>query len=506
MNITRTSNSLLARATTLDASYVSRLRRGERRLPKRANYVEAMAAYFARHSLDAYQRKALADIINDDLLTAGEDRIRELLAMWLQDQTVNEKSVQSFLDKLSQYQYKKAAQPALSIRLSYPAGTGDHDQKNETLIYYGIDGKREAVLHFLSHVLLTEGEPQTLLLFSDESMSWINDSPDFRTNWSRMMLQVILKGHRIKIVHTVNRHLDEMLMAIEEWMPLYMTGAVEPYYYPRKRDGIFKRTLFIAPDTCAVISTSVGDMESKAANFYLRGSKAVEAVSQEYMNYFALCRPLMRIYTKREKEDYFRILLDFEKEKADSIMRSGSLSINTIPEELSRHVLDRVNDQDRELIRHYFVQRVQNLKQTLLQSRYTEIISLPDIAAIKSGRVKFVLSDLLEVEGVYYRPEEYRLHLENIVKLLQSHENYHVCIDESFMEDSYLLYVREDIGVIVAKTSHPSLIIAFDESNMAAAFWDFLNRKLDHLSEDSLRREKTISRLQAIIDELRIED
>src|SRR6056297_197654 len=49
MNITKTKNSDLAMYTSLDSSYVSRLRRGKRNLSKNENFVMPMAEYFVKN-------------------------------------------------------------------------------------------------------------------------------------------------------------------------------------------------------------------------------------------------------------------------------------------------------------------------------------------------------------------------------------------------------------------------------------------------------------------------
>jgi hypothetical protein len=85
-----------------------------------------------------------------------------------------------------------------------------------------------------------------MFLYSDEDMGWLTET-GFRAKWMALLPQALRRGHRITIIHTVNRGFDEMLSAIEKWLPIYMTGAVEPYYCPRPRDGILLRTLFIAP-------------------------------------------------------------------------------------------------------------------------------------------------------------------------------------------------------------------------------------------------------------------
>ena len=49
---------------------------------------------------------------------------------------------------------------------------------------------------------------------------------------------------------------------------LYMTGAIEPYYYPKTRDGLFKRPLHCSGNSGSYIKFG-GNMEDEAANFLI---------------------------------------------------------------------------------------------------------------------------------------------------------------------------------------------------------------------------------------------
>ena len=82
--------------------------------------------------------------------------------------------------------------------------------KEDVKIYKGIEGKRKGVSDFLS-LIIEENQPQTLLLFSDEDMEWLTGDTLFKEKWKELLIQVILKGNRIKIIHTVSRNLYEML-------------------------------------------------------------------------------------------------------------------------------------------------------------------------------------------------------------------------------------------------------------------------------------------------------
>ncbi len=496
MNITKTTNSALAINTSLDPSYISRLRSGARKPAKNENYLKAMANYLARHCDEEYQKAALSDVLGSSL--PGESKAAaKIIYKWFLDEKPDEKiNVEEFLDELSHFQFKKS--PPIQAKEDFnisqvPEGTS---------IYYGIEGKRAAVIHFLT-LLLHEDKTQTLLLFSDEDMDWQMGNPDFTAKWADLVAQVILRGNKIKIIHTVSRDIDEMLAAISKWMPIYMSGAVEPYYYPKKRDGIYKRTLFAAPETAAVVSTSVGSSAGSAANFILRDQAAVKSMVREYESYLALCRPLMHIFTTHNSEDYLKTLEQFEKEEANAMIRTEALSCITLPDSAAEMIIRRVKNSDHQKYLACHQMKTHNFKKSLLTKTYFEIIKIPDPEMIRSGKVRVSFFDMMYENDIFYTVEEFILHLENIVSLLQTYENYHVYLNTERNESSYILYVKEDLGVLVARTSAPSVILAINESNLTAAFWDYMNDEISNVVYRKKERKQIIAQLQAVVEELK---
>ena len=41
---------------------------------------------------------------------------------------------------------------------------------------------------------------------------------------------ILKKGLHINMIHTLNRPFKEILLGLENWIPLYMTGQVSAYY------------------------------------------------------------------------------------------------------------------------------------------------------------------------------------------------------------------------------------------------------------------------------------
>lgn len=497
MNITKTSNSALALYTSLDASHISRLRRGQRNAPKNEACIKNMAVYFTRHCIEEYQRKALLDVLNITPAALDEKELSNIIFDWLSDEKSSEiKTVERFLYGLSNTKPKNILLGNQNIEK--PDVTTSDAQIS---VYYGISGKQQAVIQFLSEVLKCN-QPCTLLLYSDEDIDWLTANREFTNKWAALMLQIVLRGNRIKIIHSVSRDLDEMLGGITHWMPLYMTGTIEPYFYPKKRDGIFKRTLFIAPGIAAVTSNSVGNMTNQAVNILHKDKAAIASFAEEYNQYLSLCKPLMRVFTVKDEEAYISYLLEFEKKRTNTIVQTESLSILTMPEVIAKSLVDRQHEDKSDLLNYHRI-RTRIFEENIKYNNYIEVIKLPNIEDVIGKKVKISFSDMLHGEAAYYTAEEYIEHLRNIIHLLESYENFHVQLIGQSPRNTYLVYAKEDVGTLVARTTAPPVVLAINEDNLTAAFWDYLKDIIENKINKHAYKNESIKKIQNYIQHIK---
>lgn len=499
MRITRTTNSTLAFNVSLDPSFISRLRRGVRTPARNENYLKSISTYFAKHCNEDYQKIALSQALNisPENLASDIDIVIELIYLWLSDKKDDKgNSIEAFINNLSDFKFKKVPK-AEDIPLPHLFENTFKDS-----VHYGIEGKQNAVISFLTLVLM-DNKPQTLLLYSDEDIDWLIENREFTAKWSALLSRVIMKGNKIKIIHTVNRNLDEMLSAIEEWLPIYMTGAIEPYYYPKSRDGLFKRTLFVAPYTGAVASNSIGNKVKNGATFLYTGKDLVSSLTEEFNCFLSLCRPLMRIFNYTNTEYYLSTLSEFEAEEADSILNISTLSNVTMPMSVAESILKSMNNNKKEKILTYHEKRIIDFEKRLKSHSFTEVITLPHAEEVRKGKAKVSFSDMLDNTLLYYTTEEYIEHIQNIILLILNFDNYNIFIQSSPQPSDYMLYAKEDVGVIVAKTFLPTVAFAINESNMTAAFWDYLSSNLYRVSKNQPGKEHTIAMLRRFIENLR---
>lgn len=504
MNITNTSNSILGQKVNLDPSYISRLRRGQRNALKDKAVIEAMAEYFSRHCMADYQLKSISDALNISKTIFDFSELQQLIVKWFSNEKVNEvKAVGNFMDGLVEIDANLKI-PENTVETVKEKVTSTIFLQDDVSIYHGVEGKRQAAEFFLLEVLNT-GTPQTLLLYSDESTEWMTENQEFALKWTQLMISILSRGNKIKIIHTISRDLDEMLTAIRQWMPLYMTGLIEPYYYPKKRDGVFKQTMFISPGVSAVISSSVGNSIDYAANLLIRNSDAIRAYTEVFNQYLNQCKPLMRIFTSKNKNSYLETLLEFEKEKCNTIIKTESISLLTMPEKVSSEILSRIGIKNSSLS-DYQEQRIKIFKNHLENNNlFYEIIPIFDLETINNGKIKVSFSDMMNNSTVYYTKEEYIQHLEHITFLLEIYENFHIKLVSGMSESNYLIYAKEDLGVITAKTSIPPVVLAVNEINLTAAFWDFLKHTLGEKAfqypnnvEESKELKKYIQKIKTL--------
>ena len=236
MGVTRTTNSSLARALSFDASYICRIRNGKRRLPHSQPFAEPAAAYLVSRMSDARQVRALEEEIGCAWPADGREAA-ELLAEWLLTGSLladagGTSAVSQVIAALNT-SVPDSLDPAASDSNPMPddawgpLSAESILQSPHVSFHYGNEGKREAVLSFLGH-LVAEGRPRELLLHSDEDMSWLYEDDAFARKWTALLLRVIDNGCRVRIVHAISRDANEMWEAVGKWIPLYMTGAIEP--------------------------------------------------------------------------------------------------------------------------------------------------------------------------------------------------------------------------------------------------------------------------------------
>ncbi len=485
IDLTGIKNSELAKAINMDASYISRLRNGNRTLSKNQSYVMPMAKYFAKRITTPFEQKILINTLHfPGEWPNNQGTVAEYIYRWLTDKdNVDQGESKSFFTGFSNEE-NTFVQPAMA--------TKEKDNSSETL-YYGEKGKQTAVKRFLMEVL-NEKTPQTLLLFSDENMAWLFDDPAFASEWAKLLPAVIQQGNRIKIIHTTTRDSGDMMEALSRWLPVYMTGAIEPYYYPKLRDGVFQRTIFIAPKTAAIASNSVNQDIEGMLNIYVTDPEGINALTKEYERYLNMCRPLLNILNVTGWKKYFDELSAFEKIKATSIVSAPLPSPMTMPPRL----VDVFSEKS-SIFRKRWKQAIEQLDHIDADHPHYEIIWPPTKEQIQANAIPIPMADFMMADDFFYTLDQYKEHLKNVLDISTKNPHYHVIVKDGILP-GIMVNVKEDAGVIIGKTTSPTVVFTSREPNMVSAFWDYLQRHIINAKKNS--QPNGLEKIKELIEEL----
>jgi len=463
MNLTDTSNSALGRTLNFDPSYISRIRSGKRGLPKHLPFLEPAAAYFARKLDDPIRRSSLESIVCPG--RAWPDEVAEseqLLISWLSDDS---RSAANRVARLLAILGERMPIPSAAVTVPL----SDAGVKSATC-FYGNEGKRESALLFLG-ILCAEESPHDLLFFSDEDSEWIFEDSAFAGHCTELLLRLIRRGTHIRIIHPISQELDVMLLALRTWLPLYMTGAIEAYYFPEPPGGFFRRTLFVAEGHSAVTATSASGSGNRLTLF-LREPEAVAALTQEYMAMLSSCKPLMQTFREDSGDDLWPVLSRFNRERSPWIIAQRLPVGFTMPERIAASIARRGGGKLAEFHRSASRQFAEILDSGLPIS---ELLWLPPVRDVRDGKVHIPLCDYLGMPNLRYTPCELKDHLLAVKALLKERSNYRVIVTDSIPRGT-LIYAKQDYGCIVARLVRPVTVFFTSEPHTSALLWAYLDR------------------------------
>ena len=483
MKLTETSNSALGHTLGFDPSYISRIRSGKRGLPRDRFFLEPAAAYFARELQEFPLRKSAAAeaVCPGQSWPETEKEAEKLLRGWLvQDERQDMERVERLLSGRA------------AARLLWPASRVPpaREEPSPTAFFYGTEGKREAVLRLLEDYAAS-GAPKELLVFSDEKINWISADGDFRRRWTEALLRLIEQGARIRFIHTLSRDRNDVLEGLLSLLPLCLTGAVDTYYYPRPRDTVFRRTLAVAVGHGALTASAVG--EGEGLNLLVWDRMAVAALREEFLDYLALCEPLIRVFKPENRRELWKQLEEFEAVPRSRIVAQRLPLGCTLPEE----VVSAFGRRAGKPMERFLLESAKQMEQQLAAGlTFTELLDLPTAEEARAGGIRHPLSDYMGYD-LCYSPEELKAHLRQTAAQLRKCPNYRVVLTDRIPQGT-LLYAKEGVGCVFARITAPTTVFYVEEERIVSAFWTYLQSRAD-LGQS---RELVIRHIEEYIEQL----
>lgn len=321
-----------------DPSYLSKIRTGKRNPAHQQQFIEKICEYVASNYKDEQDRKKVTYLIqcNEDEIT-DSSLYRKKLREWLSSSKPEDVDyVSGFLRKVDSFNLDDYIRAIHFDSFKVPKVPF---QLPVSRHYYGLKEMREGELDFLKHTVLSKSM-KPLYICSDMPVEDMAADKDFAKKYMFGLAMVLKKGLHIHIIHDVERPMKDMMLGLENWVPLYMTGQISPYYLKGVQNRVYSHLHY-----CSGQVAMTGDCISghhDLAHYYLTSRKEEVSISQKNMEFLLKkAHPLMDIYREERKKELYAALIENAGKEGRRRRVLAVPDLGVLPEKLLEEILER---------------------------------------------------------------------------------------------------------------------------------------------------------------------
>ena len=487
MDITNTNNTTLAGAVGIDNSAVSLYRSGKRKCPRNKEILRRMSDYFAASIKLSYQRKALA--LASDYSRFNHSRplpeYSDMLYQWLADELPQTNTlVDGILNENISSSGTNNIMGIKSIDVI----------PNATSILYKSEGKKQAVISFINHLLTLE-DHGTVYVWIDDDVYSIFDNKEILNSIQKLLLRLIDYGYTICQISPSPVNTTQFFEEFFYWVLAYITGRVKSYYYPRMRDNLFSKISIIYPPHVAVYSDCLSTVSDNSFTVMTTEPAVVSIKENEFKTFLSYCRPTMNIYESAEdvSECFHRIL----NTHVNHIQKGLSLPPAAMPEELITEFLNNNPDSLGVNLRTSY-----QLSTVFDDLRNVDICPLATAEEVIAGHVPVIFPVVRQQTAVYYTPRSYAKHLQNIIRIMDTHPDYFFVPIQYDPDDNVCIIVNEGSEAMLIRTALPSMVFDFNHPQIVQNFQEYLYHIANEIGYSDINRKKIRAQLKELINVL----
>lgn len=406
-----------------DPSYLSKIRTGKRNPAHHQQFIEKICEYVASNYKDEQDRKKVTYLIqcNEDEIT-DSSLYRRKLREWLSSSKPEDVDyVSAFLRKVDSFNLDDYIRAIHFDSFKVPKVPF---QLPVSRHYYGLKEMREGELDFLKHTVLSKSM-KALYICSDMPVEDMAADEDFAKKYMFGLAMVLKKGLHIHIIHDVERPMKDMMLGLENWVPLYMTGQISPYYLKGVQNRIYSHLHY-----CSGQVAMTGDCISghhDLAHYYLTSRKEEVLISQKNMEFLLKkAHPLMDIYREERKKELYAALIENAGKEGRRRRVLAVPDLGVLPEKLLEDILERnhVVLNEKTVILECYKRSVTCLETTLKHSVVEDEVSVLSEAEYEKYPPVLSLAECFLEKDIHLTYEEYLACIKAGRDYAKANENY----------------------------------------------------------------------------------
>ena len=486
----------LAEALGYSPSYISRVCSQTRNVSNFDEFAQAAGTFFAERALGANAQDALLALCKEaagpdgsvafEMDMQGKGALKALAALtsaWLQAEqdTQPQSSIEPFLRKLDTFNLETylAAMQAARAQEAAAGRASEEAQKSAATkalytFYAGVDGFCQAELDFLA-TAATEPAGSSVVMFSDMPMQdKMQAKPEFPARWIAALAVLLRTGHSIDNIHNVGRGLPEMMLGLEAWLPLYMTGMVRPYYLPSQPTGPFAH-LVRSSQTVALEGQAVAGAYEHVGCQLFRDEGTVAHFRQRANDLLATAKPLANVYTVQQACELAAFLTHEAAQSGERMHVMSAPPLYTMSEELLEEAIaaSTLDEAEAQRVRMARAAQLARVGSELARGETVVTISRVDESNLGAASAHLALGEAFCTRSVPYGAQTYRKHIEQTEAFAAAHPTWHLAWGPDLGFRNIQITVRPDGWVLVSKNTSPAVHFVLRHKKMVEAFEHF---------------------------------
>ena len=459
----------LARSLNFDASYLSRIRQGQRRPSDRDGFIRGICQYVIRKKSPS----AIARLTGDDPAVLEKDGEGfQCLYKWLSNGVITETGeMDDFLRKLDTFDLGEYIRAIHFDELKVPSVPF---QLPSAKHYYGVEAMKQGELDFFKTTVLSKSRKKVFMC-SDMPLADMAEDRDFAKKWMFAIAMTLKKDLHFEIIHNIDRPFKEMMYGLEGWIPLYMTGQVAPYYLKGKVSNVYCHFLYVS-GAAALCGEAVRGFHDEGQYYLTNKSEEVNYYRKRADRLLEKAQPLMQIYRAENEKSYAAFRQQDAEVSGSRRHIFSSLPLYTMSDELSCRLLKRHGIEKENAERIMVLQATQKELMEQMVKDNTVVDEVPFLSEEEFAKypMSLSLSDIFYEEELTYTYEEYLQHLDMTKAFAITHANYTVKLEENHAFRNIQIRIHEGKCVIVSKNKAPAIHFVIRHPLMRKAFENFV--------------------------------
>lgn len=462
INILKININEMSRYITFDSSHISRIRYGKAKPSDPIEFSNKICNYIVtKYSTDSKLKLlSILNCTNKDI--EDNNKLFLLLHNWLTNNKTNKNYINDFLNNLDDFNLNDYIKVIKFDELKVP---NIPFYRVKTKNYYGIEEMKNGELDFFKGTVLSK-TMEDIFMCSDMPMEDMAKDTDFGKKWMFAIAMSLKKGLHLNIIHNLNRPFNEMMLGLESWIPIYMTGQVSPYYFKDNKNNIYEQLNYVS-GSCALTGECIKGNHDKGKYYLTGNNKEVEYYKEKARLLLKKANSLMDIYN--DFDNYQHFLVKDSKVNGNRKRFLSTLPLFTIKDELLIDILKRNNiseDDIKQIVKYKKIEE-NNIKNILKNNVINDNIYILD----DNDSLNFPIENIFCNQKIKYNYDEYLKHLEMTKKY--KNDNYKLNIVDNKTFKNITITIIENSHVIISKNSDPVIHFVIRHPKLVSAISNF---------------------------------